>query len=80
MKWYITGDTHGDFSRFSYYDKLKENIAVIICGDASVNYYLNKKDRKLKEALRDILPKVTFYLVRGNHEARPESLITMKQM
>jgi 3-oxoacid CoA-transferase subunit A len=80
MKWYITGDTHSDFSRFSDYEKLKKDIAVIICGDASVNYYLGKKDRRLKGALRDVLPKVTFYLVRGNHEARPESLITMKQM
>ena len=80
MKWYITGDTHGDFSRFSYYDKLKKDIAVIICGDAGVNYYLNKKDYKLKKSLRDILPKVTFYLVRGNHEARPQSLISMKEI
>ena len=48
----LVSDTHGDFSRFSYYDKLKKDIAVIICGDAGVNYYLNKKDYKLKKTLR----------------------------
>lgn len=76
----LVSDTHGDFSRFSYYDKLKKDIAVIICGDAGVNYYLNKKDYKLKKTLQETLPKVTFYLVRGNHEARPQSLITMKEV
>ena len=80
MKWYVTGDTHRDFSRFDNYSKLKKDIAVIICGDAGVNYYLNKKDYKFKKMLQETLPKVTFYLVRGNHEARPQSLISMKEV
>lgn len=81
MKFYLTGDTHGDFSRFTYdFIDIKDPVGVIILGDAGVNYYLNKRDYKLKQQLKDTLPNVIFYLVRGNHEARPESLITMKNV
>lgn len=79
MKFYITGDTHGDFSRFNDF-KMNRKIGIIICGDAGVNYYLNKRDEKLKAKLLKDWPQATFYLVRGNHEARPQSLITMKEV
>lgn len=72
---------HGDFSRFTYdFVDIDELVSVIICGDAGINYYLNKKDKKFKELLRDTFPNVNFYLVRGNHEARPQTLISMEEV
>lgn len=76
MKFWITGDTHGHT-----YDRLlphiqKETIhegdAVIVLGDAGVNFYLNKTDRVKKKILNDLC--VFIYCVRGNHEARPEDI------
>lgn len=76
-KVYITGDTHGDMKRFSYLldEPNPKNVAVIILGDAGVNYYLNQRDKRTKEILKNYL--FRFYLVRGNHEARPEDIETM---
>ena len=45
---------------------------MIILGDAGFNYYLDNRDDELKDKACE-LP-ITYYLVRGNHEARPESL------
>ena len=42
-KWYVTGDTHRDFSRFKNYDDLDkqdENLGVIILGDVGLNYLI----------------------------------------
>jgi 3-oxoacid CoA-transferase subunit A len=72
-KWYITGDCHRDFSRFKRLND-EENIAVIILGDAGVNWTLNNEDEKFKDSLKEKYPNITFYLVRGNHEARPTAL------
>ena len=48
---YITGDTHGDFTRIDFFCKkmntTKQDI-IIILGDAGINYYLNEKDEKIK--------------------------------
>lgn len=75
--WCITGDTHADFSRFKdYATDLNTHYNIIILGDAGVNYWLGKRDRLLKQSIVNDFPNITFYLVRGNHEARPESLKT----
>jgi hypothetical protein len=38
MKFYLTGDTHGDFSRFTYdFIDIKDPVGVIMLGDAGVN-------------------------------------------
>ena len=74
--WIITGDTHGDMSRFSRLSVEDPNAtAVIILGDAGCNYYKNKKDDRTKQALLET--NMTFYLVRGNHEDRPENITGM---
>lgn len=70
-EWVITGDCHGDMSRFDDYTYPRNgSTAIIILGDAGVNYYLNKRDTSAKKKLQN--SGYQFYLVRGNHEARPE--------
>ena len=72
---YITGDTHGRFDRiFDFCKHYKTNIedVMIILGDAGINYYRDKRDRKLKEALAK-LP-ITLFCIHGNHEMRPEHI------
>ena len=81
-RWIITGDTHGQV--FQRMDKISRNIenlvaeetAVIILGDAGLNYYLNKTDRKEKD--RSSSYGIRVYCVRGNHEARPQNVQGMK--
>ena len=82
-QWWITGDTHGDFSRFYKLNNAvpeNETWGVIILGDAGVNFWLTKRDKKLKYRICDQYPKLRFYCVRGNHEARPEDIEGMAEM
>lgn len=79
-RWMITGDTHGDFSRFKNYNedvKKNPNVAVIILGDAGFNFFLDERDNHTKNA---IAKKYAFriYCVRGNHEARPQDIADMQ--
>ena len=71
----VRGDTHGIFTWMDNgcLDKyVPEETAIIILGDASFNFWLNKKDERLK---REVSAKgFTFYCVRGNHEARPQDV------
>ncbi len=44
MHYYITGDTHGDFSRIAEFcgsNGTDTNDVMIILGDAGINYYLD---------------------------------------
>lgn len=74
----ITGDTHGrvvtrlENIKRNNPDLLPEETAVIILGDAGINFYLNKSDKKNKKMISAI--GYTVYCVRGNHEERPENL------
>lgn len=72
MHFYITGDTHGDFSRIAEFCEANGTDAddvMIILGDAGINYYLDVRDRNLKNELTR-LP-ITLFCIHGNHEARP---------
>lgn len=73
---YITGDTHRDFSRF-YNKGFTEEDAIIILGDAGINYCLNINDAFFKRSIVTHTP-ATIYCVRGNHEERPENIPTME--
>ncbi|MDO4809902.1 MAG: metallophosphoesterase [Eubacteriales bacterium] len=72
---YITGDTHGDFSRIeTFCRKMKTTTedVLIILGDAGINYYGRDRDRLQKEEISR-LP-VTLFCIHGNHEQRPENI------
>lgn len=72
MHFYITGDTHGDFSRIEKFCEENETTiddVLIILGDAGINYYLNNSDKKLKAQLSGL--DITLFCVHGNHEERP---------
>ena len=76
---YLTGDTHGNFDRIKRFCELNNTTkddVLIILGDAGINYYLNKRDYKLKQELQN-LP-ITLFCIHGNHEERPENIGTYK--
>ena len=72
---YITGDTHGDFSRIEHFCKRfspgRDDIMVIL-GDAGFNYYGGKRDQRAKEWMAEM--PITLFSIHGNHEMRPETL------
>lgn len=75
--WLVTGDTHGDMSRFDTIDYSPNPgmINIIILGDSGCNYYGGKEDADIKNKLNKT--RANFYLVRGNHEERPENVSGM---
>lgn len=77
--YYITGDTHGNFDRITYFQnkmQLSENDVLIILGDVGLNYYKNKRDTKRKDEVSKY-PFTTF-CIHGNHEARPDTIESYK--
>ena len=77
---YITGDTHGEFTRIKKFCKefnTSKKDYLIILGDAGINYFA-EKDNELKKDLQR-LP-ITFLLVYGNHEERPENISSYKEI
>lgn len=76
---YITGDTHGDFSRYIEFTtriQPTENDTMIILGDAGLNYYGNERDEARKSFVNSF-PFTTF-CIHGNHEMRPADISTYK--
>lgn len=72
---YITGDTHRRFERL--YDlKYKEGDTLIILGDAGINFFLDERDKDLKEYLNSL--GIKLFCIRGNHEERPENIKSYK--
>lgn len=68
---YITGDTHGDFSRFFHVEfadpnSLTRDDYVIICGDFGGIWLGDERDNERVDALEDLPFTVLF--VSGNHE------------
>lgn len=75
MAIYMTGDIHGDPSRFNelkYFCKEHEDVKWIIClGDVGLNYYGEDHPRELylKNLACEIPAKL--FCIHGNHEYRP---------
>ncbi len=71
----ITGDKHGNFSFLSngsLNEYKPEKTAIIVLGDFGCNFWLNKSEKRRKKEIND--KGYTFYVVRGNHECRPQDL------
>lgn len=79
--WLITGDTHSRFGRFTNLENKFKNgsTAIIILGDAGLNYHQNENDAFLKRSITRKYPQ-RFYMVYGNHEVRPSSVSGIKKM
>jgi len=73
---YYTGDIHGNASRILTFIKamdVQETDAIVILGDAGINYFGNEYgDKVIKRKLSKGGP--TIFSIHGNHERRPESL------
>lgn len=79
-RYFITGDCHGDFSRFRYLSREIQQdpeTAIIILGDAGLNWSVDEQDSHTKNKLTKLY-KFRIYCVRGNHEARPQNISDMK--
>ena len=76
--WLVRGDTHGNFTWMNTQlaDYNPEETVIIILGDAGFNFYLNKYDERTKKEVN--AKGYRIYCVRGNHEARPQSLLSIK--
>lgn len=74
MAVYITGDTHGDFRQireFCVPMGTKRKDIMIVLGDSGLNYFGDERDDVRKRiASRN---NVTYLIIHGNHEMRPES-------
>lgn len=69
---YITGDTHGDFSRFDRFCKRIQTTTddmMIVLGDVGLNYFGDERDQLRKEHVAKY--PLTFFCIHGNHEMRP---------
>ena len=81
--WVLTGDTHGGTATIARIGNIQRNMpeykpeetGVIILGDAGLNFYLNKTDKKHKKLLNSMGYHI--YCVRGNHEQRPDIISGM---
>ena len=52
----------------------EENDVIVILGDAGINYSGNPDDYNLKRDLSEL--SVVLFCIHGNHEMRPESILT----
>ena len=78
---YVTGDTHGDFSRIANFCarmNTKSDDIMIILGDAGINFYGGWRDQHKKEFISK-LP-ITLFCIHGNHERRPATIPSYKEI
>ena len=80
MRYYITGDCHGDFRKmdwFCRYNMPDEPGVMVLLGDVGLNYWLAKTDVKNKKLLSQY--PLTFFAIHGNHEMRPYEIKSYKE-
>jgi 3-oxoacid CoA-transferase subunit A len=80
MNWLVRGDCHGSFYWMNQQlnEYKPEETAIILLGDAGLNFYLNKTDERTKKEVE--AKGYYLYCVRGNHECRPEHLPNINYM
>ena len=73
--YYITGDTHGDFTRIERFcecfNPTRDDVMIIL-GDAGFNYYGGKRDQHVKQRMAEM--PITIFSIHGNHEMRPGTI------
>lgn len=75
---FLTGDIHGQYNdvkkikRFCKQNDTTYDDVIFLLGDVGANYYLNERDIEFKTALSSC--SITFMILRGNHECRPENI------
>ena len=72
MRLFITGDTHGLFTRIKHFTERFETTTddvLIILGDVGLNYS-GEHDKYLKASVSKY--PITLFCIHGNHEKRPE--------
>ena len=74
----VTGDIHGEVHRVADAVArfgLGSEDTIVLLGDVGMNYYGNKRgDRHRKKRLNNL--GVTMFCIHGNHEMRPETIVT----
>lgn len=74
---FITGDTHGSYSRIVRFCAEKNCInkkdVMIVLGDTGLNYYGDERDVKKKNKISANVP-LTLFFIHGNHDLRPQNL------
>ncbi len=70
---YITGDKHRNYQSVEDFCQVhhttKDDIMIVL-GDNGINWFGGERDKPVKERLQS-LP-ITFFLIRGNHDMRPD--------
>lgn len=72
---YYTGDIHGNprqIAQFCRIFDLTEEDTLILLGDVGANYFLDWRDKDVKERLNRAKP--TILCIHGNHEVRPQNI------
>ena len=72
---YITGDTHGDFTRIVRFNRIVQpsgDDTMIILGDAGFNYYGGLRDEAAKQSMARM--PFTVFSIHGNHEMQPATI------
>lgn len=82
---FYTGDTHGETRKIKHFillNNLEPGDIIVILGDAGLNYYGNDKgDLSRKKNIGKYGQFViTIFCIHGNHEMRPETIDTYKEM
>ena len=77
---YITGDIHGNPEFIIYRSQqlgLTKDDVLVLLGDVGANYYLGKRDDRMKEAMFKYI-EATILCIHGNHEERPSNVAGYK--
>lgn len=75
---YVSGDTHGKVADRIYDANLRPGDTLIILGDNGLNFFLDERDKKEKKLVQ--ASGVNVYCLRGNHDVRPQTLLTMERI